>query len=101
MTISPDSENLIASFPSFSLTLPPVWGIPLAWSLSALPLLPLLVGLLVHLVLAGGHIKINLPLHFPQSYRVSLKKGTLVIFCLISVLEVGFYFFTCVSESEF
>ena len=38
----------------------------------------------------GGHI-----------YRVSLKKGTLVIFCLISVLEVGFYFFTCVSESEF
>ena len=34
-------------------------------------------------------------------YRVSLKKGTFVIFCLISVLEVGFYFFTCVSESEF
>ena len=29
------------------------------------------------------------------------KKGTLVIFCLTSVLEVGFYFFTCVSESEF
>ena len=36
-----------------------------------------------------------------QFYRVSLKKGTLAIFCLISVLEVGFYFFTCVSESEF
>ena len=35
------------------------------------------------------------------TYRVSLKKGTFVIFCLISVLEVGFYFFTCVSESEF
>ena len=34
-------------------------------------------------------------------YRVSLKKGTFLIFCLISVLEVGFYFFTCVSESEF
>ena len=34
-------------------------------------------------------------------YRVSLKKGTFVIFPLISVLEVGFYFFTCVSESEF
>ena len=33
-------------------------------------------------------------------YRVSLKKGTLVIFCL-SVLEVGFYFFTCILESEF
>ena len=39
--------------PSFSLSLPPPWGIPLAWSLSALPLLPLLGGLLVHLVLAG------------------------------------------------
>ena len=34
-------------------------------------------------------------------YRVSLKKGTFLIFCLISVLEVGFYFSTCVSESEF
>ena len=34
-------------------------------------------------------------------YRVSLRKGTLVFFCLISVLKVGFYFFTCVSESEF
>ena len=34
-------------------------------------------------------------------YRVSLKKGTFLIFCLISVLEVGFYFFTCVLESEF
>ena len=38
---------------SFSLSLPSPWGVPLAWSLSALPLLPLLVGLLVHLVLAG------------------------------------------------
>ena len=38
---------------SFSLSLPSPWGIPLAWSLSALPLLPLLVGLLAHLVLAG------------------------------------------------
>ena len=36
-----------------------------------------------------------------KRYRVSLKKGTFLIFCLISVLEVGFYFFTCVSESEF
>ena len=36
-----------------------------------------------------------------KKYRVSLKKGTLVIFCLISILEVGFYFLTCVSESEF
>ena len=34
-------------------------------------------------------------------YRVSLKKGTFLIFCVISVLEVGFYFFTCVLESEF
>ena len=34
-------------------------------------------------------------------YRVSLKKGTFLIFCLISVLEVGFYLFICVSESEF
>ena len=32
---------------------------------------------------------------------MSLKKGTLVIFCLISVLEVGFHFFTCVLELEF
>ena len=36
-----------------------------------------------------------------EIYRVSLKKGTFVIFCLFSVLEVVFYFFTCVSESEF
>ena len=28
-----------------------------------------------------------------SKYRVSLLKGTFVIFCLISVLEVGFYFF--------
>ena len=34
-------------------------------------------------------------------YRVSLKKGTFLVFCLFSVLEVGFYFFACVSESEF
>ena len=34
-------------------------------------------------------------------YRVSLKKGTFLIFCVVSVLEVGFYFFTCVLESEF
>ena len=54
----------LSSLPSFSLTLPPVWGIPLAWSLSALPLLPLLVGLLVHLILAGGQIAINLPSTF-------------------------------------
>jgi len=47
-------SHLSPTLASFSLTLPPVWGIPLAWSLSALPLLPLLVGLLVHLVLAGG-----------------------------------------------
>ena len=39
--------------------------------------------------------------HNTAKYRVSLKKGTFLIFCLISVLEVGFYFFTCVSESEF
>ena len=45
------ANHLITS--SFSLSLPPPWGIPLAWSLSALPLLPLLVGLLVHLILAG------------------------------------------------
>ena len=38
---------------------------------------------------------------FMPCYRVSLKKGTFLIFCLISVLDVGFYFFTCVSESEF
>ena len=36
-----------------------------------------------------------------QIYRVSIQKGTFLIFCLISVLEVGFYFLTCVSESEF
>ena len=36
-----------------------------------------------------------------KSYRVSLKKGNIADFCLISVLEVGFYFFTCVLESEF
>ena len=29
------------------------------------------------------------------------KKGTFLIFCVISVLEVGFYFSTCVSGSEF
>ena len=34
-------------------------------------------------------------------YRVSLKKGTFLVFCLFSILEVGFYFFACVSESEF
>ena len=36
-----------------------------------------------------------------SNYRVSLKIGTLVILCLISVLGVGFYFFTCILESEF
>ena len=70
MAISHDLENPFASFPSFSLTLPPVWGIPLAWSLSALPLLPLLVGLLVHLVLAGGHIAINLPFNIFFNYTI-------------------------------
>ena len=35
------------------------------------------------------------------SYRVSLKKRYFLGFCLISLLEVRFYFFTCVSESEF
>ena len=46
------------------------------------------------------------------NYRVSLKKGTFLVhsvskkryflgFCLILLLEVRFYFFTCVSESEF
>ena len=34
-------------------------------------------------------------------YRVSLKKGNFSDFCLVFVLEVGFYFFTCVLESEF
>jgi len=46
-------SHLSPPLASFSLSLPPNWGIPLAWSLSALPLLPLLVGLLVHLALAG------------------------------------------------
>ena len=34
---------------------------------------------------------------------MSLKKGNIFEgdFCLISVLEVGLYFFTCVLESEF
>ena len=44
---------------------------------------------------------IGLFVNVAEKYRVSLKKATFVIFCLISVLEVGFYFFTCVSESEF
>ena len=35
------------------------------------------------------------------TYRVSLKKGTFLLFALILVLEVGFYFFICVLESEF
>ena len=35
------------------------------------------------------------------TYRVSLKKGNFSDFCLISVLEVEFYFFTCDLESEF
>ena len=39
--------------------------------------------------------------HAIQHIQGVSKKGTLVIFCLISVLEVGFDFFTCVSESEF
>ena len=43
----------------------------------------------------------SLLLSSTRNYRVSLKKGTFLIFCLISVLEVGFCFFTCVSESEF
>jgi len=47
-------SHLSPPLASFSLSLPSPWGIPLAWSLSALPLLPLLVGLLVHLILAGG-----------------------------------------------
>ena len=34
-------------------------------------------------------------------YRVSLKKGNFSDFRLISVLEVGFYFFTCALELEF
>merc|ERR1711971_501169 len=45
-------SHLSPPLASFSLSLPPPWGVPLAWSLSALPLLPLLVGLLVHLILA-------------------------------------------------
>ena len=37
----------------------------------------------------------------PAKYRVSLKKRYFFDFCLISVLEVRFYFFTCVIESDF
>ena len=34
-------------------------------------------------------------------YRVSLKKGTFLVFVLVQCLEVGFYFSTCVSEPDF
>ena len=41
------------------------------------------------------------PFHCTFIYRVSLKKRYFLGFCLISVLEVGFNLFTCVSESKF
>ena len=44
------------------------------------------------------HIYLSIYLN---SYRVSLKKGTFLLFALILVLKVGFYFFICVLESEF
>ena len=47
------------------------------------------VNLLPWLLAAGTLLSKTLCL---WSYRVSLKKGTFLIFCLISVLEVGFYF---------
>ena len=63
---------------SFSLSLPSPWGVPLAWSLSALPLLPLLVGLLVHLVLAG---EVRLLFLYSHSCRTPPLVSLLV--CLI------------------
>ena len=62
---------------SFSLSLPSPWGVPLAWSLSALPLLPLLVGLLVHLVLAG---EVRLLFLYPHPCRTPLVR---LLVCLI------------------
>lgn len=43
----------------FGLQLPEVWGSPLAWALAAIPLLPLLLGLLLHIILSGGQSRIK------------------------------------------
>ena len=65
---------------SFSLSLPSPWGVPLAWSLSALPLLPLLVGLLVHLVLAG---EVRLLFLYSHSRRTPPRPPLSVSLCAL------------------
>jgi len=60
-------DHLIDPLATFSVSLPAEWGMPLGWSLSFLPLSPILLGAIVHL--AFGARGVQRSLHLKRSVR--------------------------------
>ena len=43
-------DHLVDPLATFDMSLPAEWGMPLGWSLAFLPLFPILLGAVVHLI---------------------------------------------------
>ena len=67
-------DHLVDPLATFSVSLPAEWGMPLGWSLSFLPLSPILLGALVHLAFGARGVQRSLvsacSIHIRGVYRI-------------------------------
>mgnify|MGYP003309766868 CR=1 FL=1 len=76
-------EHVRLPLANFSMTLPPDWGMPLGWSLTLIPILLTVAGLLYHLF--GKKLTGSLGIPFKMVGKFFITKGINIIIFIVFV----------------